>query len=102
MSMGAAAHTALNTDNGVAHMAIAAYGIGGAYLLHGLDSLDLVGIGSAVDAHQLAFLKAKGEYLAAGLGRMLEICTLGQTLGAGKYLASTDAGAPYADVVGIF
>ena len=82
-------------------MAVAAYGVGRAYLLHGLYGLYPVVVTRTVDGHEFALLKAQLQHLASLLGGVLEVCALGQALRAVEYLSAADAGAPDAHVVGI-
>ena len=65
--------TALDTDDGVAHMAVAADGVGSTYLFYLLYGLDLIVILHAVHATNLPFLKPSFQQLRPRLRGMFQI-----------------------------
>ena len=92
-------YTALDADDGVAHMAITADSVGCANLLNCLDSLNLVLVACAVDRNEFALLETELQQFGTFLGGVLQVCTLGQALCAVENLTATDAGTPDAYVV---
>ena len=93
------AHTTLDADDGVAHVEVAAYGVGGAYLLNLLDGGNLVVKLLAVDGGYLALLKGNLQFALVGAGHVLEESLFGQALRRVEQLAAADAGSPYTHVV---
>ena len=93
------AHTALDADDGVADVAVAADGIAGADLLNFLNGFHLVVEMLAVDGVYLTLLEGDTQLGFRLLGSdMLQIRTLGQPLCRVKELATADARAPDADI----
>ena len=93
--------TALDTDDGVAHMAVAADGVGSTYLFYLLYGLDLIIIFHAVHATNLPFLETEFQQLRPRLRGMFQISALRQSLIAVQNLAATNRRAPDTYVVGI-
>ena len=96
------AHTALNADDGVAHIAVTANGIAGSYLLDFLNGLHLVVERLSVDGHNLTLFEGNLQQRLLLLGSdMLQIGILGKSLRGVEQFAATDAGAPDSYVVRI-
>ena len=97
------AHAALDADDSVAHVAVAAYGVGCAYLLNLLNCSHFVGELFAVDGLYLSVLEGYLERCLGLLGSdVLQISLLGQSLCRIEKLSAADAGSPDAHVVGVF
>ena len=94
-------HTALDADDGVAHMAVAADAVSGADLLHLLYGLYLVVIFLSVDRAELALVEAELQYLRSFLGDVLQICALRQTLCGVENLATANTCSPDTYVVAV-
>ena len=74
------AYAALDTYDGVTHMAVAANAVGSANLLYSLNSLNLIVVLHTVHAAQLTLLEAQLQGLRTFLGWVLQISALWQTL----------------------
>ena len=91
---GLEAYAALDADDRVADVHVAADAVFRPDGLHGADGLDLVRVGRAVDRRQLALLEGEFESLLA-LGRDLaRIGLLGQRLLRAERLLAADRSAP--------
>ena len=101
-SRGLETHAPLDADDGVTHVAIAAYGVGRSYFLYLLYGRYLVVILLVVDGYDLSLLEGDAQQAFLLLGDMLQVSLLGQPLRGVKYLATADAGAPNTHVVGVF
>ena len=100
-SGGLKAHASLYTYYSVAHVAVAADGVGCANLLYLLYGLHLVVKHLTVDSLYLALFKRNLQQRLLLLGHVLEISLLGQSLCRVEQFAAADARAPDAHVVGI-
>ena len=98
---GLEAYPALDAYDGVTHMHIPAYAICGSDFLDSLDCGHLVIIFDSVHAAELALAETEAEHFAAGLGHLLEVCALRQTLGGVENLSSADGSSPYSHIVGV-
>ena len=102
-SGGLEAYTSLDADDGVAHVGIAANGIGGTNLLNLLDGSHLIVIRFIVHGYNLTLVEGDAQQGFLLLcGDMLQISLFRQSLGGVEQFATADAGAPDAHVVGIF
>ena len=91
---GLEAHAALDADDRVADVHVAADAVARADGLHGTDRLDLVGIGGAVHGCDLTLLESDGQALLA-LGRDLaRVGLFGERLFRAEGLLAADRGAP--------
>ena len=95
-------HTALDADDGVAHVHVAANAVGCADFLYLADGGHGVVVASAVHGFQFAVLKGEAQFLGACFLHLLEVGAFGQALCGVKNFAAADAGAPDAHVVGVF
>lgn len=97
------ANASFDADNGIANIAVAAYGIAGTNLLNLLNGFHLIVEVLAVDSVDLAVLEGDAQLSLGLLGRdMLQIGTLGQSLRRVEQFAAADACAPDAYVVAVF
>ena len=94
-------YTALDADDGVAYVAVAANTVGCANLFYLLDGSHLVVKLLAVDGNNLALLERNLQFRLVLTCHVLQISLFGQSLGGVEYLAATDTGAPYTYVVRI-
>ena len=95
-------YTALDTDNGVAHIGITSDGIAGTNLLNLLDSLYTISEFLTVYTHYLTFLELNlQKRLLLGVCDVLQISLLGQTLCGVEQFATTDTGSPDTYVIRI-
>ena len=76
-SCGLETHSAFNADDGIAHVHIAADGIGGANFFHTTYGSYRVVVAAAVDGFQFSVLKCEAELLLAFFGRLFEISRIG-------------------------
>ena len=84
------AYAALDTDDGVAYVAVTTDAVSSAYLLYSLYGLYLVVILRSVDRYQLALLETELQSLWTFLCRVLQVCALRQALLRVEYLAAAD------------
>ena len=98
---GLEAHAALDADDGVAHMDVAAEAVTIDRSLQSLDGGDGGVKGLAVHGDELALLEPELHGLVPGLGDRLQIGRFRESLGGIQQLAAADGGTPEAHVVGI-
>ena len=100
---GLEAHAALDADDGVAHVGVAADGVGGTNLLNLLDGFNFIVEVLTVDADYLTLLELNLQQGFGFLGGdVLQVSVLGQALRGVEQLAAANAGAPDAYVIRIF
>lgn len=98
---GLEAHAALDADDGVADVHVAADAVARADGLDGADGLDAVGVGGAVDRRELALGEAQAKRLLARGRNLARIGLLGERLLRAERLAAADGGAPESLVDGV-
>ena len=73
-------YAALDADDGVAHMAVAADSILCSDFLNGLNGLHMVCVFSAIHRAEFAFLESQSQDFGAFLCWVFQVGRLGQTL----------------------